>query len=86
MLKAEQIKTVLKMIRYHVSSYFLRQLTFSKATIRKDMLFLLEVTLFVLQMSLVMSSVTRNGNFALYAICKSHVTCTWLLYGYQQTL
>ena len=44
MLKAEQIKTVLKMIRYHVSSYFLRQLTFSKATIRKDVLFLLVVT------------------------------------------
>ena len=44
MLKAEQIKTVLKMIHYQVSSYFLRQLTFSKATIWKDVLFLFEVT------------------------------------------
>ena len=32
------------MIHYHISSYFLRKLTFSKATIRQDVLFLFEVT------------------------------------------
>ena len=32
------------MIHYHISSYFLRKLTFSEATIRQDVLFLFEVT------------------------------------------
>ena len=74
------------MIQYHIPSYFLRKLTFSKATIRKDVLFCLNSLSFVLQLSLVMSSVTRNSDFALYYIPKSKVKCIWLSHAGQQTL
>ena len=76
------------MIYYHISLYFLRKLKFSDATIRYDVLLKWlrwKSFSFVLQVSLVMSSVTRNCNCTLF-YSKSQVTCIWLSCADQQTL
>ena len=66
---SKSTETVAKIIHYYISSYFLRKLT-EKLPLGRIFFFCLKSLLFVLQVSLVMSS----------------VTCIWLSYADQQTL
>ena len=66
------------MIHYHISSYFLRKLTFSKAINGKDVLFLFEVT-FICPAGFAGYQFVETVN-AFYFIRKSHG------YGYQMVI
>ena len=68
---SKSTETVVKIINYHILSYFLRKSTFREATLGRMFFFCLKSLLFVPRVSLVMSSVTCNSNCILFYIASN---------------
>ena len=68
---SKSTETFVKIINYHILSYFLRKPTFREATLGRMFFFCLKSLLFVPRVSLVMSSVTCNSNCILFYIASN---------------